>query len=67
MRKTVMKRAIHEEIYYGKQTGSARELLNIQMCGITYPDRTYEISRENSNVACLGFIEKGTGSVEVAA
>jgi len=60
-----MKRAIHEEIYYGKQTGSARELLNIQMCGITYPDRTYEISRENSNVACLEYIEKGTGCVEI--
>jgi len=60
-----MKRAVNEEIYYVKQTGSVRELLNIQMCGITYPDRNYEISREISNVACIEYIEKGMGIVEI--
>ncbi len=60
-----MKRAVNEEIYYVKQTSSARELLNIQMCGITYPDRNYEISRERSNVACIEYIEKGMGIVEI--
>jgi len=60
-----MKKAVHEEIYYVKQTGSARELLNIQMCGITYPDRTYEISRESARVACIEYIEKGMGTVEI--
>ena len=65
MRKTVMKRAVNEEIYYVKQTGSARELLNIQMCGITHPDRNYEIGREISNVACIEYIEKGMGVVEI--
>ena len=51
-----MKRAVNEEIYYVKQTGSARELLNIQMCGIPHPDRNYEIGREISNVACIEYI-----------
>lgn len=60
-----MKRAVNEEIYYVKQTGSARELLNIQMCGITHPDRNYEIGREISNVACIEYIEKGMGVVEI--
>jgi len=60
-----MKRAVNEEIYYVKQTGGTRELLNIQMCGITYPDRNYEISREKSDVACIEYIEKGMGVVEI--
>ena len=60
-----MKRAVNEQIYYIKQSGNARKLLNIQMCGITYPDRSYEISREKSNVACIEYIEKGMGVVEI--
>ena len=60
-----MKRAVNEKVYYVTQTGSARELLNIQMCGITYPDRNYEICRKNSDVACIEYIEKGMGIVEI--
>jgi len=60
-----MKRAVNEKVYYVTQTGSARELLNIQMCGITYPDRNYEICRKNSDVACIEYIEKGMGAVEI--
>ena len=60
-----MKRAAHEEIYHVSQTSSAREILNIQICGITYPDKNYEISREKANVACIEYIEKGMGVVEI--
>jgi len=60
-----MKRAVNEEIHYVRQTGSARELLNIQMCGITYPDRSYEIGRERSDVACIEYVEQGMGTVEI--
>lgn len=60
-----MKRAAHERIYYINQTGSSRELLKIQMCGITYPDKNYEISRENSDVFCLEYIEKGMGALQI--
>ncbi|MBQ7095707.1 MAG: helix-turn-helix transcriptional regulator [Clostridia bacterium] len=60
-----MKRAGNEEIYYVNQTGGIRDLLRIQMCGITYPDKNYEISRKNSDVACLEYIEKGMGVLRI--
>lgn len=60
-----MKRAAHEEIYRIRQTGSTADILNIQFCGITYPDKNYEISRKHSKVACIEYIEKGMGVVEI--
>ena len=60
-----MKRATAEKIYYVNQTAHSRGLLHIQMCGITYPDKNYEISRENSSVCCMEYIEKGAGVLEI--
>ena len=60
-----MKSARDEKIYYVNQTALSRRLFHIQMCGITYPDKSYEISRENSAVACLEYIEKGAGVLEI--
>lgn len=60
-----MKNAVNEKIYYVNQTSSSRDILNIQMCGITFPDKNYEISRDNSNVACLEYIEKGMGVLQI--
>ncbi len=60
-----MKRFDKETIYYINQSGSSRELLTIQMCGITYPDKNYEIVRDQSPVACLEYIEKGMGVVQI--
>ena len=65
MRKTVMRRAVNEKIYYVNQTNSSRDLLKIQMCGITYPDKNYEISRDQSKVACIEYIEQGTGVLQI--
>ncbi len=64
MRKTVMRRAANEDIYYINQTSYTRDMLKIHICGITYPDKTYEIIRNNSPVACIEYIEKGTGTVQ---
>ena len=60
-----MKRAINEKIYYVNQANSSRDILHIQMCGITYPDRNYEIGRDRSRVACIEYIEKGMGTVQI--
>jgi len=60
-----MKKASNEEIYYVSQTNHSRELLPIQMCGITYPDKHYEISRDLSRVACIEYIENGMGVVQI--
>lgn len=60
-----MKNAVNEKIYYVNQTNSSRDILNIQMCGITYPDKNYEISRAISDVACIEYIEKGMGVLQI--
>ena len=60
-----MKRAVNEEIHHVSQPSHSRDILNIQMCGITYPDKGYEISRENSRVACIEYIEKGAGILKI--
>lgn len=65
MRKTVMKNAGNEDIYYVNQTSYDRSVFNVQMCGITYPDKTYEILRNNSPIYCIEYIEKGTGTVHI--
>lgn len=65
MRKTVVKNAVNEKIYYVNQTRNARDILNIHMCGITYPDKNYEIVRNKSSLACIEYIEKGMGVVEI--
>lgn len=60
-----MKKAMNEDIYYINQTSYARNIFDVQMCGITYPDKTYEIIRNNSKVACIEFIVKGMGTVHI--
>lgn len=65
MRKTVMRNAIHEDIYYVNQKSNIRDVFKIQMCGVTYPDKNYEITRSNSTICCIEYIEKGVGTVKV--
>lgn len=60
-----MKSVGYEEICYANQTNRSRDILNIQMCGITYPDKNYEIVRDYSDVACLEYIEKGMGVLQI--
>lgn len=65
MRKTIMKSAANEDIYYINQTSYDRNIFNVQMCGITYPDKSYEILRNNSYLYCIEYIEKGVGTVNI--
>ena len=56
---------MREEIYYFDQNDNLNNILNIFICGITFPDKNYEITRRNSNVSCIEFIEEGCGSVNI--
>ncbi len=60
-----MDHTVNEKIHYISQTNSTRDILNIQMCGITYPDKNYRIGRECSDVACIEYIEKGMGVLHI--
>lgn len=37
----------------------------IEMAGITYPDKTYHITRQNSGILCLEYVIEGEGDVFV--
>ena len=60
-----MKHAVNEDIYYATQKESISDVFKIRFCGITYPDKTYEISRENPFSVCIEYVEKGSGTVHV--
>lgn len=60
-----MNKPSHETILRANQSTRSRDILNIQMCGITYPDKNYEIGRDRSKVACIEYVEKGTGVVQI--
>lgn len=61
MRKTRM----NEDVYKINQRASSRELITFQICGTTYPDKSYRISRPNSAIACIEYVEEGSGSVSL--
>ena len=48
----------NEEVYYIRQKSENEDIIKFQICGITYPDNSYVISRAHSNVACIEYIEK---------
>ena len=57
--------AMHEEIYRFQQKSQNRDLIRFEICGITFPDKSYEIKREHSTVNCIEYIEAGTGTVHL--
>ncbi|MBQ9713870.1 MAG: helix-turn-helix transcriptional regulator [Clostridia bacterium] len=54
---------MQEEIYHIYQKGKIKELIQFTICGTTFPDKKYEISRPNSETACIEYIEEGSGTV----
>lgn len=65
MRNIIMKVITKEDIYYLSQGEVLKNILEIPMCGITYPDKNYEIHRDNSRYSCLEYVEKGAGEVHI--
>ena len=61
MRKT----GVIEEIYHINQKSGTKDLISLQLCGITFPDKSYKIVRDRSKVACIEFVESGCGSVTI--
>ena len=57
--------AMREEIYKFQQKAQSRELIRFELCGTTFPDKSYEINRQNSKVSCIEYIESGTGTVHL--
>ncbi len=56
---------MNEDVYKINQRSESRELIQFQICGTTFPDKGYEISRPHSAIACIEYIEAGCGTVEL--
>ena len=57
---------MREEIYRFHQTSENKELIELSMCGITFPDKNYCIARRgSSHTSCIEYVEEGTGCVNI--
>lgn len=54
-----------EKLYKFIQREECENLIDLQLCGITLPYKNYSITRPKSKIACIEFIDRGTGSVFV--
>ncbi len=54
-----------EEIYYINQKSEMKGLIRFSMCGTTFPDKSYRINRRRSKIACIEYIEEGSGTVHI--
>lgn len=55
-----------EVIYRFQQRSENKELIDLSMCGITFPDKKYRITRQgSSHTSCIEYIEEGTGCVHI--
>ncbi len=61
MRNTSMK----EDIYTIYQTAPSRALCELEICGITYPDKNYGITRKKSKITCIEYVESGEGEIHL--
>ncbi len=52
-----------EKIYSIYQSDDNKKLISFPMCGITYPDKNYFISRTNADISCIEFVESGAGAI----
>lgn len=55
----------NEEIYSIAQRDEHKEIVYFSICGITYPNKNYEIIRGASSTACIEYIEEGIGKVKI--
>ena len=56
---------MNEEIYNINQKSETKDIINFSICGITFPDKKYLISRPKSSISCIEFVEDGFGTVNI--
>ena len=54
-----------EEIYLISQKSGYKKIIDLQICGITFPDKSYSIRRPKSPIACIEYIKSGSGTVNI--
>ena len=54
-----------EEVYHVYQDNDMKQIIRFHICGTTFPDKTYKISRAESKTYCIEYIEEGKGTVNL--
>lgn len=63
--KKMRKTSMSEEIYRINQKSETKDLIKFQLCGTTFPDKNYRISRRLSLISCIEYVEDGCGTVHI--
>lgn len=63
--KKMRKTSMSEEIYRINQKSETKDLIKFQLCGTTFPDRNYRITRQCSQISCIEYVEEGCGTVHL--
>ena len=53
----------NEDIFYINQQELKKSVIKLHLCGITYPNKNYEISRAYSEYAVIEYVESGKGVI----
>ena len=56
---------MNEEVYRINQESYSRDLIKFQLCGTTFPDKSYRIRRRDSDIFCIEYVEEGKGCVHL--
>ena len=56
---------MNEEVYHINQKSETKDIIKFYICGSTFPDKKYRINRPQSKVACIEYIEEGSGTVYI--
>lgn len=57
---------MNEEVYHINQKSESKDIIKFYICGTTFPDKKYRINRPQSKVACIEYIEEGSGTVYIS-
>ena len=63
--KRMRKTRVNEEIYNIYQKSENKELISFSLCGTTFPDKSYKITRKKSRIACIEYVEEGAGIIHL--
>ena len=54
-----------EDVYHIYQDNDMKSLIRFHICGTTFPDKTYQISRAEAKTYCIEYVEAGSGTVHL--
>jgi len=63
--KKMRKTSMNEEVYRINQESDTRDLVKFELCGTTFPDKSYHIDRPISQIYCIEYVEGGRGTVHM--